>query len=68
VPPGLEQEKAQAAIPAPIAQAAADARGRRYLLAQFAGTYLGLSVMDPVDHMAAQKVAQASLAARLART
>jgi hypothetical protein len=37
---------------------------RADLLAQFAGTYLGLSQTKPVDQRAAQMVAQASLAAR----
>lgn len=38
--------------------------GRADLLAQFAGTALGLSVVELVDQLAAQMVAQASLAAR----
>ena len=50
--------------PAAIAEVRAVAHGRADLLAQFAGTYLGLSVMEPVDQLAAQKVAQASLATR----
>jgi hypothetical protein len=49
---------------AAIAEVAAVARGRRDLLARFAGTCLGLSVMETVDQLAGQKVAQASLAAR----
>jgi hypothetical protein len=49
---------------AAIAEVRAVACGRADLLAQFAGTYLGLSVMQPVDQLAAQHVAQASLAAR----
>ena len=49
---------------AAIAEVQAVARGRADLLARFAGTYLGLSVSHPVDQLAAQLVAQASLAAR----
>ena len=40
------------------------APGRADLLAQFAGTYLGVSLTDPVDQFAAQRVGQASVAAR----
>jgi hypothetical protein len=40
------------------------ARRRADLLAQFAGTSLGLSLTQPVDQLAVQLVAQASLAAR----
>lgn len=40
------------------------ARGRRDLLARYAGWHLGLSVTQPVDQLAAQLVAHASLAAR----
>jgi hypothetical protein len=39
------------------------ARGRADLLAEFAGTCLGLSVVELADQLAAQMVAQASLAA-----
>ena len=49
---------------AAIAEVRAVAQGRADLLAQFAGTYLGLSVAEVVDQLAAQKVAQAALAAR----
>jgi hypothetical protein len=49
---------------AAIAEVRAVARGRTDLLAQFAGTYLGLSAVQLVDQLAAQMVAQASLAAR----
>jgi hypothetical protein len=49
---------------AAVAEVRAVARGRADLLAQLAGTYLGLSVTQPVDQLAAQLVAQASLAAR----
>jgi hypothetical protein len=49
---------------AAIADVRAVARGRADLLAQFAGTALGLSVVELVDQIAAQMVAQASLAAR----
>ena len=49
---------------AAIADVRAVARGRADLLAQFAGTYLGLSAVQLVDQLAAQMVAQASLAAR----
>jgi hypothetical protein len=49
---------------AAVADVRAVARGRADLLAQFAGTYLGLSAMQLVDQRAAQMVAQASLAAR----
>jgi serine/threonine protein kinase len=47
-----------------IAEVRAVARGRADLLAQLAGIYLGLSFTQPVDQLAAQMVAQASLAAR----
>lgn len=49
---------------AAIAEVRAAARGRADLLAEFAGTCLGLSVVELVDQLAAQLVAQASLAAR----
>jgi len=49
---------------AAIAEVRNVARGRADLLAEFAGTSLGLSVTHPVDQLAAQLVAQASLAAR----
>jgi hypothetical protein len=49
---------------AAIAEVRAVARGRADLLAQFAGTRLGLSVLEPVDQLAAKKIAEASLAAR----
>ena len=49
---------------AAVAEVRAVARGRADLLARFAGTYLGLSLTQPVDQLAAQQVAQASLAAR----
>jgi hypothetical protein len=49
---------------AAIADVRAVARGRADLLAQFAGTALGLSVVELVDQRAAQMVGQASLAAR----
>jgi hypothetical protein len=49
---------------AAVADVQAVARGRADLLAQFAGTYLGLSLTQLVDQLAAQMVAQASLAAR----
>lgn len=47
-----------------IAEVRAVARGRADLLAQLAGTYLGLSAVQLVDQLAAQLVGQASLAAR----
>lgn len=49
---------------AAIAEVRAVARGRADLLAELAGTYLGLSLLHPVDQIAAQLVGQASLAAR----
>lgn len=49
---------------AAIAAVRAVARGRSDLLAEFAGTALGLSSVQEVDQLAAQMVAQASLAAR----
>jgi hypothetical protein len=49
---------------AAVADARAVARGRADLLAQLAGTYLGVSLTQPVDQIAAQLVGQASLAAR----
>jgi hypothetical protein len=49
---------------AAIAEVRAVPRGRADLLAQFAGTVLGLSVLEPVDQLAAQKLAEASLAGR----
>jgi hypothetical protein len=49
---------------AAIAETRAVARARADLLAEFAGTCLGLSITNPVDQLAAQLVAQASLAAR----
>ena len=49
---------------AAISEVRSVARGRADLLARFAGTSLGLSVVHPVDQLAAQLVAQASLAAR----
>jgi hypothetical protein len=49
---------------AAVADVQAVARGRADLLARFAGTYLGLSAVQLVDQLAAQMVAQASLAAR----
>lgn len=55
----LPQGDAQA-----IAEVAAVARGRADLLAQYAGFCLGLSLTQPVDQIAGQLVAQASLAGR----
>jgi hypothetical protein len=49
---------------AAIGEVRAVARGRADLLAQFAGTCLGQSIVLPVDQLAAQLVGQASLAAR----
>lgn len=49
---------------AAIAEVRVVARGRADLLAQFAGTCLGLSLTHSVDQLAAQLVGQASLAAR----
>jgi hypothetical protein len=49
---------------AAIAEVRAVARGRADLLAEFAGVRLGLSLTNPVDQLAAQMVAHASLAAR----
>jgi hypothetical protein len=49
---------------AAIAEVRAVARGRADLLAEFAGTRLGLSVTHPVDQLAAQLVGWASLTAR----
>lgn len=49
---------------AAIAEVRAVARGRADLLAELAGTCLSLSLAHPVDQIAAQLVAQASLAAR----
>jgi hypothetical protein len=45
---------------AAIGEVKAVARGRPDLLAQFAGTCLGWSIVHPVDHLAAQLVGQAS--------
>jgi hypothetical protein len=47
-----------------IADVRAVARGRADLLAQFAGTYLGLSLVELIGQLAAQMVGQASLAVR----
>ncbi len=47
-----------------IAEVRAVARGRADLLAEHAGTCLGLSVVELVDELAAQMIGQASLAAR----
>lgn len=47
-----------------IADVRTVARGRVDLLAQFAGTCLSLWVVELVDQLAAQMVAQTSLAAR----
>jgi hypothetical protein len=47
-----------------LAEVAEVARGRADLLAQYAGFCLGLSLVQPVDQLAGQLVAQASLAAR----
>jgi hypothetical protein len=47
-----------------IAEVRVVARGKADLLAEFAGTTLGLSAVELVDQLAAQMVAQASLAAR----
>jgi len=49
---------------AAIADVRAVAHGRADLLAQFAGTSLGLSVVELVDQLAAQLIGQASLAAK----
>jgi hypothetical protein len=49
---------------ATVAAVRAAARGRADLLAEFAGTCLGISVVQLVDQIAARMVAQASLAAR----
>lgn len=49
---------------AAIAAVRAVARGRADLLAEFAGMCLGLSVVELVDQLAAQMVAEAALAAR----
>jgi hypothetical protein len=49
---------------AAIAEVRAVARGRGDLLAELAGTYLGLSAVQLVDQIAAQLAGQASLAAR----
>jgi hypothetical protein len=49
---------------AAIGAVRAVARGRADLLAEFAGMCLGLSLAEVVDQLAAQMVAQASLAAR----
>lgn len=48
---------------AAIAELRHEAGGRADLLAEFAGHRLGLSLLEPVDQIAAQMVAQASLAA-----
>jgi hypothetical protein len=49
---------------AAIAEVRSIASGRADLLAEFAGTCLGLSVSQPANQLAAQLVAQAGLAAR----
>jgi hypothetical protein len=49
-----------------IAEVQEVAKGRADLLAAFAGMCLGLSVTQPVDQLAGQLVAQASLVARAA--
>jgi hypothetical protein len=49
---------------AAIAEVRTVSRGRADLLAELAGTYLGISLTHPVDQTAAQLVRQANLAAR----